>query len=185
MGFVQGVKTIIDEYCAISGQKVKFHISLPSYENGIQSDKNMIQSVLGITCMTNLEKYLGYPIINGRGNKTTFNELLENTGKQLSKWKANLISQAGRSVLINSNLSAKPNFVMQSFTLPSQVHKELDQTNRCFCYNKEQNQSLLIWWDKICKPKKFYGLGLRKAADINKVLQMKLMWKILAEPENW
>lgn len=120
--------------------------------------------------MTNLEKYLGCPIINGRVDRSTFNELLENTNQQLSKWKANSISQSGRTVLINANLSAKPNYILQSFMLPAMVHKELDRTNRCFLWNKEPNYTPLIGWDKICKPKKLGGIGLHKAADINKVL---------------
>lgn len=61
--------------------------------------KNTIQSVTGITNLTNLDKYLGCPIINGRVNKTIFNKIIENINSQLTKWKANSLSHASRSVL--------------------------------------------------------------------------------------
>lgn len=120
-------------------------------------------------------KYFGCPMINGRVDKLIFNELLEKTNQQLSKWKANSISQAGRTVFINANMSVKPNFIMQSFILPVKVHKELDRTNRCSFWNKEPNYSPLIGWDKIYKPEKYGGIDIRKVAEIHKVMQMKLL----------
>ena len=94
--------------------------------------------------MTDLKNYLRCPIVNGRVNKTIFHRLIENTNEQLAKWKASSISQAGRAILINANISAKPNFLMQSFMLPAQMHKELDKTNRRFFGNKDANYSPLI-----------------------------------------
>ena len=57
---------------------------------------------------------------------------------------------------------------MQSFMLPSDIHQELDQINRTFFWNKDNKYRLLIRWDKICKPKKYGGLGLNKSKDVNK-----------------
>lgn len=68
--------------------------------------------------------------------------------------------------------------------LPNYVHKELDKTNRCFLWNKDSNYSPLMGWDKICKPKSLRGLGIRKASEMKKALQMKYILKILAEPNN-
>ena len=120
-----------------------------------EATKTIIQDVTGITNMTNLENYLGCPIINGRVCKETFSDILGKTNAQLSKWKANSISQAGRAVLIKSNLAAKPNYLMQSFMLPAQIHKELDRTNRCFLWNKDPKHSPLVGWDRVCTPKKY------------------------------
>ena len=40
----------------------------------------------------------------------------------------------------------------------------------------------LIAWDKICRPKKFGGLGIGKTAAVNIAFQAKLVWKILTKP---
>ena len=42
----------------------------------------------------------------------------------------------------------------------------------------------MIGWDKICQPKKFGGLGIRKAKINNVALQFKLLWKIFTAPDN-
>ena len=52
---------------------------------------------------------------------------------------------------------------------------------RNFFWNKDRlnGSSNLIGWDRICKPKSFGGLGLRKAEANNVALQLKLLWKII------
>ena len=43
----------------------------------------------------------------------------------------------------------------------------------------------MIAWDKICSPKKYGGLGLRKTAAVNLAFLAKLAWKFLTTPENF
>ena len=68
--------------------------------------------------------------------------------------------------------------------LPSYLHSELDKINRDFFWNKGAQYKPLISWDRICKPRDIGGLGIRKTEVFNKALQMKLLWKIIADPEN-
>ena len=68
--------------------------------------------------------------------------------------------------------------------LPTNIHAELNQTNRFFYWNKGNNHSPFISWDKVCKSKSNVGLNIRKSKTMNKALQMKLIWKILTEPGN-
>lgn len=105
---------------------------------------------------------------------------------QLSIYKANSLSQAGRTVLIQANLATKSNYQMQSFSLPTSIHPSLDRCYRSFFRNKNlDSKSLnLIGWDKVCLSKKFRGLGIRKAKTDNMALQPKLLWKIVNSPEN-
>lgn len=137
-------------------------------------------SLLGgqtVLCLGHLYIY----IILGR---TILIKANRKTNEQLTKWKANSISQTGRTVLIKANLEVKPNFLIQTFMLFSQVHHELDRTNRCFLWNKEPNHFPLIGWDKVCRPKKYGGLGINKAENTNKALHIKLIWKIMTELDN-
>ncbi len=147
-------------------------------------DKDRIQHRLGITHCDTLEAYLSCPIINGRVNKNTFENVITKSKQQLQKWKANSLSQEGRSLLIKTNLSAKPIYTMQSFLLPKNILKELDDVNKKFYWNKGEKYRAPIRWDEVCKTKENGGAGIRKAEDINVALQMKLLWKIMAEPDN-
>ena len=150
----------------------------------VTSQKIKIQNQLEIMKIGNIDKYLGCPVINGRVTKNTFIDTINKTRNQLTKWKANSLSQAGRTTLIKANLAMKPSFIMQNFMLPRSVHLEMDKINREFFWNKGTDYKPLIGWDDICKPYDKGGLGIRKTENMNKALQMKLLWKILSEPEN-
>ena len=121
---------------------------------------NTVTSALAIPKTNNLEKYLGCPIINGRVNKDTFADVILKAKQQLSKWKASSLSVEGRKVLIKSNLSALPIFLMQAFMLPSSILHELDKTYLQFFWNKQDRYTPLISWDKICSDTLSGGLGI-------------------------
>ena len=168
-----------------SGQSVNLNKSeFQTTTNVTDARRNDIQRELKVVFTTNLENYLGCPIVNGRMNKRTFEELIIKSKKQLQKWKANTLSQEGRSLLIKTNLCAKPLYTMQSFLLPKSILKELDDINKQFYWNKGEKHRALIHWDDICRSKENGGAGIRKAEEINIAMQQKLLWKIIAEPEN-
>lgn len=58
--------------------------------------------------------------------------------------------------------------------------------HRIFFWNKDNSakSANLIGWHKVCQPKKFGGVGIRKAKVNNVALQLKLIWKLLSSPEN-
>ena len=43
----------------------------------------------------------------------------------------------------------------------------------------------MVSWDKICRPKKVGGLGLRKMEAVNSAFMSKLTWKIFHEKSLW
>ena len=130
--------------------------------------------------------YLGCPIIDGKVTSQTFNDIVTTTRNTLSKWKVNSLSLPGRAVLLPANVASKASYQMQSFLLPSSIHSELDKIYRNFLWNKDPDKKSpnLIGWDMIYKPRNLGGLGIRKTEASNKALQMKLLWKILTQPDN-
>ena len=93
----------------------------------------------GVQITRSLEKYLEIPIIKGRVNNNTFSEAVSNIKQQSSRWKANSFSQAGRTILIQSNLSSNNNYLMQSFLLPKGVLKQMEKVYSDFFLNKLQS----------------------------------------------
>ncbi|XP_048502850.1 uncharacterized protein LOC125498647 [Beta vulgaris subsp. vulgaris] len=171
----------------MSGQLVNFHkSSFQCTSNVCESDVSHFASLLQMSNSLSFGNYLGCPVIESRVTKNTFHQVVQSSHFQLSKWKANSLSQAGRSVLLQANLSSKANFQMQSFLLPTSIHGELDTFYRNFFWSKapDSRSPSLFGWDRICTPKKFGGLGFRKAAVNNAALQMKLLWKIVKSPAN-
>lgn len=47
-------------------------------------------------------------------------------------WKAQIFSQEGKTVLTKSNLSDTPLFIMHGIKFPTNISKEINNTNRNF-----------------------------------------------------
>ena len=43
----------------------------------------------------------------------------------------------------------------------------------------------MVSWNKICRPKKARGLGLRKIEAVNSAFLSKLIWKLFHEESFW
>ncbi|XP_073525938.1 uncharacterized protein [Phyllobates terribilis] len=175
------IKTTLDFLSNISGLKINYHKSSIQFSKNIApAVRNNIASELQIRITTTMEKYLGIPIIAGKVKNECFEYAINKLNNQLSQWKANTLSQAGRTTLIQSNLLSQTNYLMQSFYLPTRVHNQIDDIKKKFFWNKfNSNSRALLSWDKICQPKINGGLGLHKAEHLNIALQMKLLWKIV------
>ena len=65
-------------------------------------------------------------------NKEAFSNILDRVKSKLAGWKANLLSMAGRAVLIQASSSAIPAYVIQSNLLPNKVLEGVDRVNRNF-----------------------------------------------------
>ena len=94
----------------------------------IKIPKNLYD-ILGFQSTSNLGKYLGIPIKHRGGSNQDFNFVLDRVKQKLAGWKANMLSMAGRAVLIQSSSSTIPAYVMQCAHLPGKVLDGLDKVN--------------------------------------------------------
>ncbi|PNX65320.1 hypothetical protein L195_g054480, partial [Trifolium pratense] len=63
--------------------------------------------------------------------------------------------------------------------LPQSTCDSIDKMARNFLWKGTSNMGIhLVGWDKITKPKKLGGLGIRKAREANTSLLGKLVWNI-------
>ena len=81
------IKTILDHYCALSGQLVNFHKSAFQCSDNVPiSHRANFGAILRMSEIDNLGEYLGCPIIDSRVIKNTF-------GKVLTKLKASYLNR--------------------------------------------------------------------------------------------
>ncbi|KAL8168195.1 hypothetical protein V2J09_009694 [Rumex salicifolius] len=129
---------------------------------------------------------LGVPIASDRLSKNRYQFLLDKVASRLKGWKAKTLSMPGRVVLANSVLQSIPLYVMQSTMVPRSVCDAIDQSVRSFVWGstQETRKPHLLAWDKIAKPRKFGGLGLRSMRQSNAAVLAKLGWRAMKEPES-
>lgn len=80
-------------------------------------------------------------------------------------------------------IQALPTYVMQTAILPKAICDEVDKICRGFIWGESYNgrKVHLVSWEKVCKPKQYGGLGLRKARDVNMAFIMKAGWRLCTQ----
>lgn len=124
-----------NDFCAISGQvispaKEKLFVS-PNFHKLTARE---ISARCQIPLTADLGKYLG--LIHKRVSKTTYYHILEKVQDRLAGWKAEQLSMAGRTLLVQS--SAIPVYTMQTTRIPEAINQEIDRRNCRFVWVGEQ-----------------------------------------------
>jgi len=93
------------------------------------------------------------------------------------------LSQADKTTLIKTVVSALPSYAMSSFLFLDGLCKQLNRAFKNFWWgfpnDKTRNLSLKSW-ASLCLPKDQGGLGFRLMKDVNLSLISQLGWKLLS-----
>lgn len=110
---------------------------------------------------------MGVPLLADRPSQ--FQTLVDKIIKRLHSWKSNLLSHAGRIVLIRSVIEAIAVYTMSTTVIPSSVLNRLAALVRRFFWGKlnVNRYVLLVARDKIAQPKETGGLGIRDLRCLN------------------
>ena len=92
----------------------------------------MIKNTLGVEEIRSYEKYLGLPSFVGKNKKASFNYIKERVWRKLQGWEKQLLSQAGREILIKAVVQTIPTYTMHCFKLPIGLCNELEGLIRRF-----------------------------------------------------
>ena len=123
--------------------------------------KEDICSVLEFRSTSSIGKYLGIPIKHQGQSNQDFNFILDRMKQKLLGWKANLLSMAGKAVLIQASLATILNYTMQCAYLPSKVLDGIDKTSKDFLWGSTDAAKNMHWvgWQKVTRTKQEDGLG--------------------------
>lgn len=99
-----------------------------------------------------------------------------------NSWTARDLSFAGRFQLIQSVIYSTISFWASIFVLPKQCFSALEQLCNAFQWrgNTSSARGVKVSWESVCRPKESGGLGLKRLAEWNTVLGLKLIWLIFA-----
>ena len=96
-------------FCARSGQSISESKSRVYFSPNVDVDtRGSLCDMLGFSSTPNLGNYLGFPIKHCGGRNEDLNFILERVKQKLAGWKANLLSLAGRAILIQASTTTIP-----------------------------------------------------------------------------
>ena len=131
-------------------------------------------------------RYLGVPLADRRLRIRDWQPVLEKVETRLGGWRARLLSQGGRLVMLKAVLSAIPTSFMSIFQLPVGVRRRLETVMRGFFWHgpcpEEARGTALVAWEIVCRPVSQGGLGIHSLLHTNLALLTKWVCCLLTPP---
>jgi hypothetical protein len=157
----------------INIQKSKFLTS----KNHSRTKVAHLESILEFRQTTNIEKYLGFPLLSGRVKNSNFSFILDRINTRLAGWKGKLLSRADRVTLARSISSSMLIYTMQNLWVPKGVWDKIDSCINQFIWGGKGCH--WVKWDKITQPRNRGGLRIRRSRYNNISMLEKHVWELL------
>ena len=140
------IRDVLDEFCNLSGQTMSEDKSRVFFSSNVDRDsRESFCDIFGFKSTPSLGKYLGFPIRHTGSSSQDFNYILDRVKNKLAGWKANLLSLAGYTVLIQASSSAMPTYVMQCAQLPVRILDGINRVNRNFLWSSSEATKKVHW----------------------------------------
>ena len=161
---VQEVVDILQLYTKASSQLInleKSSIFFSSNVDGVRRD--WIKDKLKVKEVDRFKTYLGLPTLIGHSKYQTFAFLKDRVWKKLQGWKGNMLSKAGKEVLIKAVAQSIPTYTMGVFQLPVKICNELNSMCARFWWGQTDSERKIHWksWDLLTQPKSEGVMGFR------------------------
>ncbi|KAJ1702528.1 hypothetical protein LUZ63_002307 [Rhynchospora breviuscula] len=178
---VQRIVTILDQFCAISGQQIGHDKSKVWFSRATpQNMKDFVLTSFNASKASPSEIYLG-STVNAR-SLTHFLPLVNKIEGKLQGWKATFLSQAGKITLIKAVVELMLLHAMSTSTIPKSTLDRIQSLVRSFFWSaKDKRKMSLIAWKKLTRPKMEGGLGLRDISALNLSFNLKCCWKMATD----
>lgn len=123
--------------------------------------------------------YLGLPLNCKKARKEDFQRLLDVIHARLASWRAAMLTQSGRLVLIQSMLTSIAIFHLLSLDPPPWVLKAIDKIRRAFLWKGSEEVvggNCPVKWEVVCSPKDFGGLGVASLVGMCTTMKLRRAW---------
>lgn len=175
---LQGILEILEEFKQISRLSINRDKTELMIDGGSHSVCQELAESLEIKQGELSVRYLVVPLASKKMRKSDFKPLLDKVEARFNSWTVKHLSFAGRFQLIQAVIYSTISFWTSIFILPKECITILERMCNAFPWDgpPQSARGAKISWDIICTTKKEGGLGLRKLADWNQVLALKLIW---------
>lgn len=177
---LRGILQILEEFRLISGLKINKQKSELLLDGGCATRCRSLAMEVGIEQGSLPLRYLGVPLSPKKMTRSDFQPLLDKISARFSSWTVKHLSFACRFQLIQAVIYSTISFWASMFIIHAECISILERMCGAFLWNGAPNSArgAKISWESVCTPKEAGGLGLKRLADWNQVLGLKLIWLI-------
>ncbi|XP_043710140.1 uncharacterized protein LOC122659048 [Telopea speciosissima] len=184
---LRSLRVALSLYCEASRQAVNGQKSSASFSlDTPQRLRHIFTKIINVEGLISPGIYLGLPSEIGRNKKAAFQILKDRTIAKIAGWKEQLLSQAGREVLIKAVVTASPSYHMSHFKIPQGLLDDISKASCSFYWGQKREERKIHWVGKDCiqLPKPDGGLGFKDLFIQNQALLAKLGWQLISNEES-
>ncbi|WOL05669.1 hypothetical protein Cni_G14398 [Canna indica] len=123
----------INEYCLLTGQKLNFEKSSVIFSVKYKSEtKHRISQLLNVKEEKYSIKYMGSYIAPKKLEKSYQSKLVQKVKCRIDSWASNQLSQAEKSIMINSVVSSIPSYSLMCSWVSEEAVKEIIKVEKKF-----------------------------------------------------
>ncbi|KAJ4794364.1 RNA-directed DNA polymerase (reverse transcriptase)-related family protein [Rhynchospora pubera] len=142
-----------------------------------------VTTILQASTACDGERYLGALLAQKNSPRKMGLILLDRMKAKMAGWKTNMLSHAGRLVLIKSVLASLPVYFMSFEVIPKGIIKQMNSLLAKFFWGKvgQDRYMTFISWKKICTPIDRGGLAVKDLQCFGEALFQKLLWFLMSD----
>lgn len=184
---LQALKNLFSRYALDSGQIINNGKSTIYSTSITQSRLNQIVSLLNFKTGSLPFNYLGIPIFKGKPKTCHLQPIADRIKLKLSKWKAGLLSMAGRVQLVQSVIQSMLIYSISIYAWLTSLLKDLEKDiiNFIWSGDKDKRKLVSVAWKKVCRPYAQGGLNLRSLINLNHAINLNFCWNMVNFKQPW
>jgi hypothetical protein len=130
-------------------------------------------------------RYLGLPLSLHKLSRNQSQQFVEKIADRLLNWKADLMSRAGRRILVQDVLTSMTVYMAMAIDFPQWAIEAIDKIRKGFLWRGRKEVKgghCLVAWGKVCRPLQLGGLGIASLPELCWALCMSWLWLKKTDP---